>query len=525
MKKLITILIIAVAVNVTAQVAIGKENPDPTAILDVESTEKGFLPPRMTTAQRDAINSGSFTEGLIIYNTDINCIQYWNTTLWVSFCDGNTDPGGGGEDPPINYRLGGSGEDFPTSIQQTSDGGYIVAGRSTSSANGDVTGTNKGEFDSWIVKFDASGNKVWDKLYGGSGSDGASFIQQTSDGGYIIAGYSTSSANGDVTGTNKGDGDCWIVKLDASGNKIWDKLYGGSAEDSTNSIQQTSDGGYIIAGTSQSSASGDVSDTSNGNNDYWIVKLDASGNKIWDKLYGGSGIDLASSIQQTTDGGYIIAGTSQSSASGDVTDTSNGNNDYWIVKLDASGNKIWDKLYGGSGNDWANSIQKTTDGGYIVAGYSDSSASGDVSGISKGIRDYWVLKLDAAGNKSWDKLYGGNSIDDAFSVQQTADGGYIIAGYSLSSASGDVSGTNKGFGDYWIVKLDASGNKVWDKLYGGSFVDQASSIWQTSSGGYIVAGYSGHLSAGNGDQTGLISRGGNDYWVLTLDENGNLLEP
>ncbi|SMC63130.1 T9SS C-terminal target domain-containing protein [Moheibacter sediminis] len=530
MKKiLLMILMIIISLNLRAQVGIGTENPDPSAMLDVESTEKGFLPPRMTTVQRDAINSGSFTEGLVIYNTDIHCLQFWNATEWVSFCEGNTDPGGGDDDnyPPINYRLGGSDMDRAYSVIQTTDGGYIVVGESRSSASGDVSGTNKGFTDSWIVKLDASGDIEWDKLYGGNGSESAWSIQQTTDGGYIIGGNSSSSASGNVSGAGKGNDDYWILKLDASGNIVWDKLYGGSGTESFTSIRQTTDGGYIVTGSTNSSNSGDVNATNKGVRDAWIVKLDASGNIDWKKLYGGSGNESVNSVQQTPDGGYILAGVSQSSASGNVSDVNNGGQDYWILKLDASGNIAWDKLYGGSNREVAASIELTTDGGFIVAGISASSVSGDVSGVNNGGEDYWILKLDASGNKVWDKLYGGSNNESALDMKQTADGGYIIAGRSMSSASGDVSGVNNGAGatDYWIVKLDAFGNLIWEKLYGGIDADSANSIQQITGGGYIVVGDSAHTSAENGDQTGLISRGNYDYWILLLDENGNLIEP
>ena len=358
----------------------------------------------------------------------------------------------------MNKLLGGSILDHASSIQQTADGGYIVAGYSGSSASGDVTGTNHGGYDYWIIKLDSLGNISWDKLLGGNNFDQAESIQQTADGGYIVAGCSGSSASGDVTGTNHGSNDYWIIKLDSLGNISWDKLLGGSYDDQAYSIQQTADGGYIVAGYSDSSASGDVTGTNHGGFDYWIIKLDSLGNTSWDKLLGGSGLDLASSIQQTADGGYIVAGYSSSFTSGDVTGTNHGGFDYWIIKLDSLGNISWDKLLGGSGNDLAYSIQQTADGGYIVAGYSESSASGDVTDTNHGLKDYWIIKLDSLGEITWDKLLGGSSYDQASSIQQTADGGYIVAGYSGSSASGDVTGTNHGSDDYWIIKLNNNGS-------------------------------------------------------------------
>ena len=222
--------------------------------------------------------------------------------------------------------------------------------------------------------------------------------------------------------------------------------------DFAHSIQQTKDGGYIVAGSAESN-NGDVTGH-HGQSwyaDYWIVKLDSYGNLQWQKSLGGSSYDYSGSIQQTNDGGYIVAGNSQSS-DGDVTVNHGGNNygDYWIVKLDSYGNLQWQKSLGGTNDEALSSIQQTNDGGYIVAGYSDSN-NGDVSGNHSTNYDYWIIKLDSIGNLQWQKCLGGTDNDKANSIQQTNDGGYIIAG-SSNSNNGDVTG-NHGNNDYWIVKL------------------------------------------------------------------------
>jgi hypothetical protein len=506
---------ISITPSGTGSVGIGTLIPNTTAALDVTSTTKGFLPPRLSSVQRNAITNP--TEGLVIYNSTSHCLEVYRGAGWFNLCDKAFVVS------PLNVVLGGINTDVSANVQQTTDGGYIISGYSASSANGDVSGTNHGGYDYWIVKLDALGNIVWNKLLGGSSSDFANYIQQTTDGGYIISGYSASSANGDVSGTNHGGDDYWIVKLDALGNIVWNKLLGGSSGDYARYIQQTSDGGYIISGYSYSSANGDVSGTNHGNlgtSDYWIVKLDALGNIVWNKLLGGSGNDLASNIQQTSDGGYIISGYSSSSANGDVSGTNLGYSDYWIVKLDALGNIVWNKLLGGSSFENPSNIQQTSDGGYIISGYSSSSANGDVSGTNHGGDDYWIVKLDALGNIVWNKLLGGSGNDLASNIQQTTDGGYIISGTSASSANGDVSGTNHGGTDYWIVKLDALGNIVWNKLLGGSSFENPSNIQQTSDGGYIISGYS--YSSANGDVSGT-NHGTSDYWIVKLDALGNIL--
>ena len=345
----------------------------------------------------------------------------------------------------------------------------------------------------------------WQKCLGGSGGDYAHSIQQTTDGGYIIAGY-TWSNDGDVSG-NHGSTDYWIVKLDSLGALQWQKCLGGSEGDRAYSIQQTTDGGYIIAGYTQSN-DGDVSGN-HGWDDYWIVKLDSLGALQWQKCLGGSNSDYAQSIQQTTDAGYIIAGYTKSN-DGDVSGF-HGYIDYWIVKLDSLGTLQWQKCLGGSNDDKAYSIQQTMDVGYIIAGYTYSN-DGDITG-NHGSADYWIVKLDSLGVMQWQKCLGGSYYDMGRSIQQTTDAGYIVAGLAISN-DGDVSG-NHGAGDYWIVKLDSLGVLKWQKCLGGSDRDEALSIQQTSDTGYIIVGYS---ESNNGDVSG--NHGYYDYWIVKIDSLG-----
>jgi hypothetical protein len=410
--------------------------------------------------------------------------------------------------------LGGSGWDELTSLEQTSDGGYILGGHSYSGISGDKSQDPMGDYDYWVVKLDAAGNKVWDKTFGGSSEEALCSLQQTSDGGYILGGYSTSGISGDKSQASQGGMDYWVVKLDAAGNKTWDKAFGGSNSEELFSLQQTSDGGYILGGSSNSNISGDKSQVNQGGMDYWVVKLDAAGSKTWDKTLGGSGWDELYSIQQTSDGGYILGGFSESSLGGDKSQASQGESDFWVVKLDAAGNKTWDKTLGGNRLDSFTDLQQTSDGGYILGGYSNSNISGDKSQVNQGIYDYWVVKLDAAGSKTWDKTFGGSGFDLLYSLQQTTDGGYILGGRSNSNISGDKSQASQGYSDYWVVKLDAAGNKTWDKAFGGNDNDELHSLQQTSDGGYILGGYS--LSGISGDKS-QANQGNRDYWVVKLD--------
>jgi hypothetical protein len=422
--------------------------------------------------------------------------------------------------PSIEWQksLGGTGEDAASSIRQTSDGGFIIAGYSRSNDN-DVSG-NHGGADYWVVKTDATGTIQWQKSLGGTSNDFASDIQQTTDGGYIVNGYST-SIDGDVTGhhgTTKND--YWVVKLGAAGTIAWQKSLGGAQDDFGIAIQQTTDGGFVAAGYSKST-DGDVTGHHGGtvSADYWIVKLSSAGDTLWEKSLGGVSNDYANSIYQTSDGGFIVAGSTASN-DGDVSGN-HGSSDFWIVKLDSTGSIDWKKCLGGSSDDVASSVQQTPDDGYIVAGYTKSNDL-DVSG-NHGLDDYWVVKLDAVGDIDWQRAMGGSQYDDGYSIDQTMDNRFVVAGYS-SSVNGDVSGYHGGafWGDYWVAELSASGNIDWQKCIGGSNDDVANFIQETSTGGLIIAGWS---ESSDGDVT--FNNGGVDVWIVqlavptTIDETGD----
>ena len=514
MKRILLLIAVSIiTINLSAQnVGIGTNTPEVSAALDVSSNNKGFLPPRMTTLERNAILNK--VAGLMIYNTVTNCIEMFNGSSWINICSSLPSS------VLVRTLLGGSSNESATSIQQTADGGYIIGGTTESSQNGDVTGTNKGGEDCWVVKLDATGNISWNKVFGGNGFDQLKKIQQTADGGYIFCATSGSSANGDVTATSKGGFDLWVVKLNASGNITWNVLLGGNQFELAGSIEQTADNGYILGGYSSSSANGDVTEVNKGLADYWVVKLNSTGVVQWNKLLGGTGEDQLNSVKPTSDGGYIATGYTASSASGNVTGTINGIFDFWVIKINSTGTPVWNKSIGGSQEQIAYSIQATQDGGYIVAGESTSNASGNITGTNNGLYDYLVVKLDASGNITWNKLLGGSGVESAKSIQQTQDGGYVVVGHSSSSASGNVTQINAGFEDVWVVKLNPAGTITWSKLYGGSQSDFATSVALTTDGGYIITGFTNSSASGSVIGT---NHGGFDVWVLRLDGNGNIL--
>ena len=347
--------------------------------------------------------------------------------------------------------FGGSSADWGEEARQTTDGGYIIAGATRS--------YGAGASDVYLIKTDASGSKEWEQTFDGSDADYANSVQQTTGGGYIIAGATRSYGAGAA--------DVYLIKTDASGNKEWDKTFGGTMDDYAHSVEQTTDGGYIIAGLTTSYGAGEE--------DIYLVKTDSSGNEEWEKTFGGGSTDIAYSVQQTTDGGYIIAGYTNSYGAGSY--------DFYLVKTDASGNMEWEKTIGGGSTDLAYAVQQTTDGGYII--------TGQTADYSAGWYYVYLVKTDASGNMEWDNTFGGSDYDDAYAVQQTTDGGYIIAGITFSYGAGEE--------DIYLVKTDSSGNMEWEKTIGGSSYDYAYSVEQTTDGGYIIGGLTISYGAGATD--------------------------
>ena len=420
--------------------------------------------------------------------------------------------------PSVQWQntLGSTSYEFLNTIDQTSDGGYIMGGYTDSNIGGDKSENSWGADDYWIVKMDNAGNIVWENTVGGGNYDKLYAVEETPDGGYIVGGQSLSGGGwGDKSESNKGGYDYWIVKLDEDGVVEWDRSYGGLGNDQLYNVQPTSDGGYIIAGTSDSGISGDKTENRVGNSDYWVIKTDASGNIIWQNDIGGLMFDNVYSAYETADGGYILGGTSTSGISGDKTAGNYGVVDYWIVKLNSAGTVVWDKTIGGTLNDYLYAVIPTADGGSIACGMSESGLTGNKTDNTNGLYDYWVVKLDNSGNITWQNSIGGTGNDYAFvnAIDQTSDGGYAIAGYSQSLISGDKTEANTGSWDYWILKINSTGSILWQTVLGGVSGDYANAISATTDGGFIVGGFSYSSAGGDKDENAI---GDADFWIIRL---------
>ena len=355
------------------------------------------------------------------------------------------------------------------------------------------------------------------QTFGGSKNETANDVISTLDGGYAVLGY-TQSNDGDISDKTDEGYDYWLLKFNEENQLQWSKTYGGTADERGQSILQTTDNGYLISGFSKSNDE-DVS-INFGSNDYWIAKLDPTGNIMWEKSFGFSGTDQAFSSIQTLDGGYLITGTLDVSASGlqgnDKSTTQNrrhAGGDYWAIKLDANGTKQWRRFFGGSNTDTANDVIQTSDNGFLMVGLSDSNDI-DISN-TKGDYDFWIVKIDSDGTLVWEKSYGGQETDQAYAITKTSDGNFIITGDTRSSDL-DVD-ANYGSADIWAIKINPSGDLIWKKNFGGSSFDTSKDIIASQNGGFYITGNS--RSADN-DLT--INKGNNDVWILKISESGIL---
>ena len=355
------------------------------------------------------------------------------------------------------WTFGGTVIDVGSSVQQTTDGGYIITGWTDSfgSIGRDV----------YLIKTDGSGIEQWSQTFGGTGDDAGYSVQQTTDGGYIITGWSTSFGNG--------SSDVYLIKTDGSGIEQWSQTFGGTDDVGGRSVQQTADG-YIITGWTTSFGNG---------SDVYLIKTDGSGIEQWSQTFGGSGDDGGSSVQQTTDG-YIITGF--------TTSFGNGGRDVYLIKTDGSGIEQWSQTFGGSGDDQGYSVQQTADG-YIITGFTDSFGNGG--------RDVYLIKTDGSGIEQWSQTFGGSGDDGGSYVQQTTDGGNIITGWTDSFGNGGY--------DTYLIKTDGSGTEQWSQTFGGTVDDGGRSVQQTTDGGYIITGY-----------TDSFGNGGYDTYLIKTDSNG-----
>jgi hypothetical protein len=376
-------------------------------------------------------------------------------------------------------------------VQPTADYGFILAGSSLSVKSGNKTSAANGDLDYWIWKMDEDGAEQWQKSFGGTGSDLLMSLRTTSDGGFILGGISNSPVSEGLSNGKtepcRGGNDYWVIKLNARGAEQWQKTLGGVGQDDLLSVAQARDGGYIVGGSSASDANGDKIDKSHGNMDYWIIKLDGDGNEQWQKSFGGQYADLLRALEPTTDGGYILGGYSNSPQSTDKASANYGTGgDYWILKLDDKGDIQWQQTLGGDKDDQLYALHQTHDGGFIAGGNSNSGATGNKSRANREGTDFWVVRLDADGAITWQQTYNFGKVDILASLVEDQDHSFLIGGYAQGEGGKDTEGIN----DYIALKISETGETLWEKTVGSDGEDILKKAIETRDGGYLMAGTS-----------------------------------
>ena len=368
----------------------------------------------------------------------------------------------------FNETFGGKGRDRGINLLQTRDGGYAIVGYTSS--------LGAGQEDVYLVRTDSLGQALWSATYGGEGSDNGWAVIETEDGGFLIVGFSNSSGAGEM--------DIYLVRTDAAGNMLWEQTYGGPRSEYGWAMAQTADGGYVLAGQSNSFGEGQE--------DGYLVKVNAQGEEIWSQTFGGPEEDRLFSIDLGANGGFILSGTTRSFGAGN-----SGNRDSYLVKTDDSGALEWAQIFGEGLDDVGHAVRQTDDGGYIVTGYTRSFDAENY--------DMWLIKTDEAGISSWQTFYGGPGDDRTIYGEQTSDGGYILTGYT------------KNFGavgwDVFLVKTDSSGDVTWHKTFGGPAEDTGYTARQTSDDGFILTG-----------TTYSSGEGGGDMLLIKVSPDGEIIE-
>ncbi len=364
--------------------------------------------------------------------------------------------------------FGGKSRDRGINLLQTNDGGYAIVGYTSS--------LGAGQEDVYLVRTDSQGQLLWSKPYGGEGIDNGWAILETEDNGFLITGFSNSFGAGEM--------DIYLIRTDAAGDMLWERTYGGPRSEYGWAMAQTTDGGYVLGGQTNSFGEGAE--------DGYLVKVNAQGEELWSQTFGGPGEDRLFSVDQGTDGGFVLTGTTRSFGQGNT-----GNRDAYLVKTNDSGELVWMQVFGENQDDVGHAVRQTGDGGYLVTGYSRS--------FSANYYDTWLIKTDEAGILSWQTFYGESGDDRAIYGEQTADGGYIYTGYT------------KSFGaigwDVFLVRTDSSGEVIWHKTFGGTAEDTGYTVRQTSDGGFVLTG-----------ETVSSGEGGGDMVVIKVDQAGEIIE-
>lgn len=414
----------------------------------------------------------------------------------------------GAQDIQWEKSYGGKHADYLFDAVPTADYGFLLAGSSLSKKTGNKTEENQGDLDYWIWKMDEKGELDWQKSFGGKGADLLYSIAHTKDGGFLLAGTSSSNAQPGMKKEDcRGQEDYWIIKLNAKGGEEWQRTIGSKGQDLLVKAVAAKDGGYLLGGSSSSGKSADKAEASRGGLDYWIVKLDSRGKTVWEKTLGGKYNDELRSLQATADGGSILCGYSNSPSGPDKKSAGGGSGDFWIVKLDQDGSVEWEETIGGSGSDDPFAILQTQDGNYVAGGSSTSSPAKNGS-------DFLLVKLSEKGERLWQQTFDFGKSDLLVSVVENDDRSLLLGGYARSEAAAGKKNP-EGINDFIAVKVSEKGDEIWTKTYGSAGEDYLRKAIETRDGGYLLAGMS-DSPKGSRDRYSQIGR--TDFWVVKIKD-------
>lgn len=399
-------------------------------------------------------------------------------------------------------------------VAKLSDGNFILTCGSDSGISGDKNSLSNGLSDIWVMKISPNQDIIWQKSYGGSGYELPSAVLETAEGDILIGGTSNSPISGNLTSGNEGDNDYYLIKLNTDGEVIWQNNYGGLGSEQLMAMSLVSPMKYVLSGKSNSNISGDKTENNYGLTNYWVVMIDSSGTMLWDKTLGGDFIEVNVDIEFIPQSNTIlILGNSDSDISGNKTTTYYGNTDAWLVELDLNGNMVNQKTFGGISGDFLSEITVSPQNEVYLSGSSLSPISGTKTAEQIGGYDFWILKLDQNLNVMWEKTYGGTANESSCRILFTNDSQLILYGSSVSGTTGDKTEVSRGGEDFWMISIDQNGNVNWDKTIGGSQADFIRNMYEESDNTYHVFGIS--ESGISGDRTVPLS-GDNNFWTLKL---------
>lgn len=416
----------------------------------------------------------------------------------------------------FDITAGGSGSEYPKKLIRTSNKQFVFIAPSSSDTSQFKSENNRdtslSTYDYWVVCFDSSGAIVWEHTFGGTGNDYPTTVVELNGGGFLVGGYSDSPVSGDKSEACRGGIDFWLIRLTATGQLIWEKTWGGNSFDQLSDISVSASGQIFAVGTTLSGVSGDKTSAAYGSFDFVMAVFNLNGQFLFDKTYGSTLNDNCYGIAYNGSGGLLLSGLSDSPAGFSKTQNARGLNDFWMVKIDSTGKKLWDMTQGGTAEDYGYAC-RYKDGYYYVGGDSYSPAGLDKTAANKGACDYWIIKVKDAGIKMWDKTFGGSDVDELRQIDFTSNGKLLLGGSSYSLVNNDKTESNLGVEQIWLVIADTGGNKLFDKTFFSPGHDEDGLVVEMNPGTYIGAVNSSCSTGGYKTQDSL---GMGDVWICGL---------